>query len=354
MDYRRILHIDLDAFYASVEQRDNPALRGKPIAVGVSHARGVVATASYEARSYGVRSAMPSAVALRLCPHLIFVQGRMKVYREISAVINDIYHEFTDLVEPISIDEAFLDVTENKKGYALGRDCAVEIKRLIYERTGLIASAGVSYNKFLAKIASDWRKPNGLCVIHPSRAEHFIDRLPVGAIWGIGPVTEQKMELLGIRTGAQLRRQSLEFLIENFGKAGITYYNFVRGIDDRPVTPVRERKQVSSEVTFMDDIRSNINIDAVLVDLSAEVASRVRKKNFLGTSLTLKVRFSDFTTVTRSYTGQKVLNDRNDIYEIASRLMDKVDHTGLSVRLLGIAIGSRIHNDESTPDLPLF
>lgn len=352
MDYRRILHIDLDAFFASVEQRDNPELRGKPIAVGVSHVRGVVATASYEARSYGVRSAMPAKVALKLCPHLIFIQGRMEVYRQISSQIYQIYQEFTDLIEPVSIDEAFLDVTQNFKNYPLGQDCAIEIKKRIRNETGLVASAGVSYNKFLAKIASDWKKPNGLCVIHPSVATRFIDRLPVSSIWGIGPITQQKMEQLGIRTGAQLRRQSLEFLIHHFGKAGSSYYNFARGIDDRPVTPYRERKQVSAETTFLSDIKNDGNINDVLLNLSIEVLTRVRQKGFKGTTLMVKVRFSDFTTLTRSYSGENIFDDHRKIYDVAKKLVAKIGINGRSLRLLGIAIEHPINQDENSLFLP--
>ena len=225
----------MDAFYASVEQRDHPSLRGKPVAVGHAEKRGVVAAASYEARKFGIRSAMSSQKALQLCPHLIFVEGRMEVYKQVSAQIHSIFREYTDLIEPISLDEAFLDVTENKKGIDMAVDIAREIKQRIREELHLIASAGVSYNKFLAKIASDYRKPDGLCTIHPDQALDFIGHLPIEAFWGVGPVTAKKMHRLGIYNGETLRKCSLEMLIRQFGKAGTIYYDFARGEDHRPV-----------------------------------------------------------------------------------------------------------------------
>lgn len=352
--YRRIIHIDLDAFYASVEQRDHPELRGKAIAVGISQSRGVIATASYEARKFGIHSAMPSMVAKKLCPDLIFVQGRMDVYREISQIIHSIFHEYTNLVEPISIDEAFLDVTENFKGYELGCQCATEIKERIFQTTGLTASAGVSYNKFLAKIASDWRKPNGLCIIHPEKALQFIDQIPVKAFWGVGESTLEKMERLGIRTGAQLRKLPLDFLIKHFGKSGTSFYNFSRGIDHRPVVATRERKQVSSERTFMEDIRSEQKLDDVLQDLSFEVHRRAQKKGFKGMSLTVKLRFSDFTTITKSQTQDKYYESIEEIFSEARTLIGKIDHCGRGIRLVGIAIGNSKSEAEVQEKLDLF
>uniref|UniRef100_UPI002711D476 DNA polymerase IV n=1 Tax=uncultured Muribaculum sp. TaxID=1918613 RepID=UPI002711D476 len=233
MNERKIIHIDMDAFYASVEQRDNPELRGRPVAVGHAERRGVVAAASYEARRYGVRSAMSSQKAKRICPELIFVNGRMDVYKSVSQSIHDILHEYTDIIEPISLDEAFLDVTVNKPGIELGVDIAREIKRKIRERLNLVASAGVSYNKFLAKIASDYRKPDGLCTIHPSQALDFIAKLPIEDFWGVGPVTAGKMHSMGIHNGAQLRDCPKRILTRAFGKAGLIYYDFARGIDNR-------------------------------------------------------------------------------------------------------------------------
>lgn len=352
--YRRIIHLDLDAFYASVEQRDHPELRGKAIAVGISQARGVIATASYEARKFGIHSAMPSMVAKKLCPDLIFVQGRMDVYREISQTIHSIFLEYTNLVEPISIDEAFLDVTENFKGYELGCQCAVEIKQRIFQETGLTASAGVSYNKFLAKIASDWRKPNGLCIIHPEKALHFIDQIPIKAFWGVGEATLEKMERLGIRTGAQLRKLPLDFLIKNFGKSGTSFYNFSRGIDHRPVTATRERKQVSSERTFIEDIRNEQKLDDVLKDLSFEVHRRAQKKGFKGMSLTVKLRFSDFTTLTKTQTQNTYYETQEEILSEARNLIEKIDHCRRGIRLVGIAIGNAKNNDAVQEKLDLF
>ncbi len=253
----------MDAFYASVEQRDNPALRGKPIAVGHAEERGVVAAASYEARRFGVRSAMSSLKAKRLCPQLIFIPGRMEVYKSVSRQIHEIFHEYTDVIEPISLDEAFLDVTENKPGIPLAVDIAKEIKRKMRERLNLVASAGISYNKFLAKIASDYRKPDGLCTIHPAQALDFVARLPIESFWGVGPVTAKKMHTLGIHNGEQLRMQSLEMLTREFGKVGTVYYDFARGIDIRPVEAVRIRKSVGCEHTLEKDIskRSSVIIE---------------------------------------------------------------------------------------------
>ena len=236
---RKIIHIDMDAFFASVEQRDNPGLRGKPIAVGFDGPRGVVSTASYEARPFGVHSAMSIAMAKRRCPHLIIVKPHFEQYKAVSHQVDEIFHEYTDLVEPISIDEAFLDVTENKKGIDLAVDIAREIKQKIRERTSLTASAGISYNKFLAKIASDYRKPDGICTVHPDRALDFIAHLPVEDFWGVGPKTAERMHKMGIFNGEQLRSVSLHHLKEVFGKAGGIYYNFARGIDDRPVVTER-------------------------------------------------------------------------------------------------------------------
>lgn len=250
---RKIIHIDMDAFYASVEQRDCPELRGKPLAVGHAEERGVVAAASYEARRFGVRSAMSSQKAKRLCPQLVFVPGRMDVYKSVSRQIHEIFHEYTDLIEPLSLDEAFLDVTDNKQGILLAVDIAKEIKKRIREELSLVASAGVSYNKFLAKIASDYRKPDGLCTIHPDQALDFIANLPIESFWGVGPVTAKKMHQLGIHNGLQLRMCSLEMLIRQFGKAGTVYYDFARGIDLRPVEAVRIRKSIGCERTLEKD-----------------------------------------------------------------------------------------------------
>ena len=309
-NYRRILHLDLDAFFASVEQRDNPSLQGKAIAVGLNSARGVVASASYEARKLGVRSAMPSSVAARLCPNLIFVPGRMDEYKKASAEVFEIFSRYTNRRE-----------------------------------VGLIISAGVSYNKFLAKIASDWRKPDGLCVIHPNAALKFIDRLPVKAIWGVGPVTSQKMEALGIFTGKDLREKDLSFLVEQFGSSGLSYYNFARCIDDRPVRTERIRKQVSAEITLSKD-EGNLNkLEDTLSELTDYLMTRLRKNDFLGRSLTLKVRFHNFKTITRTQTSNSVFNEKSQILKTAESLLEKIDFNHQTVRLLGIAIGNRLEED---------
>ena len=307
MTGRKIIHIDMDAFYASVEQRDNPALRGKPIAVGHAEERGVVAAASYEARRFGVRSAMSSLKAKRLCPQLIFIPGRMEVYKSVSRQIHEIFHEYTDVIEPISLDEAFLDVTENKPGIPLAVDIAKEIKRKVRERLNLVASAGISYNKFLAKIASDYRKPDGLCTIHPAQALDFVARLPIESFWGVGPVTAKKMHTLGIHNGEQLRMQSLEMLTREFGKVGTVYYDFARGIDTRPVEAVRIRKSVGCEHTLEKDISKRSSVIIELYHAAVELVGRLEHANFRGNTLTLKIKFHDFSQITRSMTQTKEL-----------------------------------------------
>lgn len=293
----------MDAFYASVEQRDNPSLQGIPLAVGQADGRGVVAAASYEARRYGVRSAMSSSKAKKLCPGLKFVNCRFDVYKQVSASIHDIFHEYTDIIEPISLDEAFLDVTENFAGIELAVDIAREIKRKIRDRLSLVASAGVSYNKFLAKIASDYRKPDGLCVIPPQHALDFIAKMPVESFWGVGPVTAAKMHNLGIYTGEDLRKLTQGELRLYFGKAGPLYYNFARGLDNRPVEATRERKSRGVEHTFDHDISTDEEITEAATRLVAELMARLDKAGFNGTVLTLKVRFADFTQITRSLSG---------------------------------------------------
>ena len=335
--YRKIIHVDMDAFFASVEQRDHPALRGKPIAVGHAGARGVVATASYEARKFGVHSAMPSSKARELCPQLIFVHSRMRHYQAVSRQVREIFERYTDIIEPVSIDEAYLDVTVNKIGASTGLEIAKLIKQNICEELGLIASAGVSYNKFLAKIASDYRKPDGLCVIHPDQAIEFIDRLPIESFWGIGPATAKRLHALGIQTAPQLREMSLARLTELFGKAGLTYYNFVRGIDDREVTTYRERKSVGCEETFSQDIRGKA-IEQALESVIEELVRRVNKQNFKGKRLTLKVRFPDFTTLTRSSSGQEYLDNIKNVTQAAAKLLDNVTVPDTGIRILGLSV----------------
>lgn len=337
---RKIVHIDMDAFYASVEQRDRPELRGKPIAVGHAEGRGVVATASYEARRFGVRSAMPSARARELCPGLIFVEGRMSHYKAVSRSIHEIFHRYTDVIEPISLDEAFLDVTTNKAGIALGVDVAKAIKKAIREELGLVASAGVSYNKFLSKVASDWRKPDGLCTIHPDRALDFIDRLPVEVFWGVGPATAAKLHELGVYKAPELRAMPLSDLRRHFGTFGWSLYQFVRGIDHRPVRAFRERKSVGCEETFERDLRGTGEILAVLQSLTAELVGRLERSGFAGCTLTLKVRSFDFTTRTRSITSERPYAEADQILADAEKLLAAVVIPARGIRLLGLTVSS--------------
>ena len=340
MDERKIIHIDMDAFYASVEQRDHPELRGKAIAVGHSEERGVVAAASYEARKYGVRSAMSSLKAKQLCPHLIFVPGRMSAYKEVSAQIHAIFHDYTDLIEPLSLDEAFLDVTHNKKNIPLAVDIAKEIKLRIHEELNLVASAGISYNKFLAKVASDYRKPDGLCTIHPDQAQEFIDRLPIEAFWGVGKVTAKKMHTLGIHRGKELRQCTLEMLTRIFGKAGHIYYNFARGIDLRPVEAERIRKSVGCEHTLDKDITSQSSVIIELYHVATELVERLKRNGFSGNTLTLKIKFYDFKQITRSLTQEKELNRLEDILPLAKQLLKEVDYAIRPIRLIGLTVSN--------------
>lgn len=349
---RRIIHVDMDQFYAAVEQRDNPALRGKPVAVGHDAARGVVATASYEARKYGVHSAQPIQTAKRLCPGLLIVPPRFHVYKEVSAQIHAIFHDYTDLVEPLSLDEAFLDVTDNKRGITLAVDCAREIKQRIKDETALTASAGVSYCKFLAKIASDYRKPDGLFVIHPDRAQQFIDQLHVDRIWGVGQKTAEHMHRMGIFTGADLRQVSLTHLTEEFGKMGRVFYDFSRGIDPRPVISEWERKSVSCERTFEHDIFTSAQVTVELYHTVLELERRIAKSQFEGRTLTLKVKFSDFRQITRSITKPDILLTKSQLLPLAKQLLRQVTiDRAHPVRLLGLGVSGHALSAPSS-DLP--
>ena len=330
----------MDAFYASVEQRDNPELRGKPIAVGHAEQRGVVSAASYEARRYGVRSAMSSLKAKQLCPHIIFVPGRMNVYKEVSAQVHRIFQEYTDLIEPLSLDEAFLDVTHNKKGIELAVDIAKEIKKRIREELNLVASAGISYNKFLAKVASDYRKPDGLCTIHPDQAFEFISKLPIEAFWGVGKVTAQKMHSLGIHKGKDLQQCTLEMLTRLFGKAGHVYYDFAQGIDLRPVEAERIRKSVGCEHTLDKDITASSSVIIELYHVATELIERLKKSGFSGNTLTLKIKFYDFKQITRSITREQELNNMNDILPLAKQLLKEVDYSIRPIRLIGLTVSN--------------
>ena len=349
----KIIHVDMDQFFAAVEQRDHPELRGKPIAVGHDAERGVVSTASYEARRFGVHSAQSIQVAKRLCPQLIIVEPHFQKYKEVSAQLHEIFHDYTDLIEPISLDEAFLDVSENKKGIELGVDIAREIKQRIRETTGLTASAGVSYCKFLSKVASDWRKPDGLTVIHPDRALDFIAQLKIEKIWGVGLKTAEKMHRMGIFTGLDLRNMSLSRLTQEFGKMGQVFYDFSRGIDNRPVISEWERKSVSCEQTFESDINENAAVTIHLYHTVMELVRRIEKNDFEGRTLTLKVKFArereqtrqyakfqDFQQITRSITVDHVLRTKEEILPLAKQLMQQVEFHSHPIRLLGLGVSN--------------
>lgn len=351
MGYRKILHIDMDAFYASVEQRDDKSLRGKPVAVGEDVQRGVVSTASYEARKFGVRSAMSIQIAKRLCPELVIVPPRFEVYHSVSTEIHQIFAEYTDLIEPISLDEAFLDVTQNKKGVELGVEIVKEIKKRILYELILTASAGVSYNKLLAKIASDYRKPDGLCVIHPSRAEDFLRDLPVEDFWGVGPKTLEVMRSLGVFTGGDLKKMPLSALRRNFGKMGQIYYDFARGIDDRPVFADHERKSVGCEHTFEKDISTTSSVIIELYLLVLDLCERLNNSEFKGKTLTLKVKFYDFTQITRSITQKKILNTKEKILPLAKLLMKEVSYSYRPIRLLGLSVSNPMEPYYDTGEL---
>ena len=338
---RKIIHVDMDAFFASVEQRDHPELRGIPLAVGYDGPRGVVATASYEARRYGIHFAMPMMRAKWLCPHLTIVPGSYARYKEVSSQVHSIFHDYTDLIEPNSLDEAFLDVTENKKDIPLAVNIAREIRQRIRDEVHLTASAGISYNKLLAKIASDWRKPDGMTTIHPDRALDFIAQLRVEKLWGVGPRTAEKMHYMGIFTGGDLREVSLQHLIEVFGKMGKVYYDFARGIDNRPVETEWIRKSVGCERTFLEDIYKPSTVLVELYHATEELVRRIAKSDFVGHTLTLKVKFSDFTQITRSLTVQHSLLDKDGILPVAKRLLKEVGYSAdHPIRLLGLSVSN--------------
>ncbi|MFQ5729585.1 MAG: DNA polymerase IV [Waddliaceae bacterium] len=335
---RKIIHIDMDAFYASIEQRDNPDLRGKPVIVGGDpQNRGVVATCSYEARKFGVHSAMPTSRAYQLCPRGVIIRPRMDVYKRVSQKIREIFFQYTDLVEPMSLDEAYLDVTKNKKKEFSATRLALKIKRQIYEETELTASAGVSFNKFLAKAGSDWNKPNGLTVIPPEKAVEFIEKLPIRKFYGIGKVTEKKMLQRGIKTGADLRRVEREYLISQFGKMGAFFYNIAHCNDERPVNPARIRKSMGKEVTLQKDIIDKGEVTRIIYGLSAKVSSMLRKHKIQACTITLKVRYNDFTTVTRSVTLPTSFNEEGMIASVGIKLLEKTEAGRRFVRLLGVS-----------------
>ena len=337
---RKIIHVDMDAFYASVEQRDNPGLRGKPLAVGGSAARGVVAAASYEARTFGVHSAMPSVTAKRKCPDLIFVPPRFDVYRAVSEQIRAIFAEYTPLIEPLSLDEAYLDVTENLKGMEIATEIAEEIRAKIRAATGLTASAGVSYNKFLAKMASDQRKPDGLFVITPKNGPAFVEALTVKKFHGVGPATAERMKRHGIETGLDLKGKSLTFLQQHFGKSGPYFHGIARGVDLRPVRPDRVRKSVGAEDTFVEDLFTLEAAVGELQPLISKVWRHCEAHGISGKTVTVKVKYSDFTQATRSKTLATLLTGPADIAALAEPLVASVYPFRRGVRLLGVTLSS--------------
>jgi DNA polymerase-4 len=337
--YRKIIHIDMDAFYASVEQMDNPELKGKPLAVGGSEVRGVVSAASYEARKFGVRSAMSGIQAKRNCPDLIFVRPRFDRYKEISKKIRKIFHEYTDLVEPLSLDEAYLDVTQNKKGNPSATLIAQEIRQRIFEEVGLTASAGISVNKFVSKIASDYNKPNGQKTVNPEEVESFLENLDIKKFYGIGKVTTERMYHLGIFTGKDLKSKSAEFLEEHFSKSGLHFYNIVRGIHNSAVKPNRIAKSVAAEHTFNENLTSEIFMVEKLERIAAELENRLKKHNISGKTVTLKIKYSDFTTQTRSKTLPYFIADKGLLLETAKELLFQ-ERMKESVRLLGISLNN--------------
>jgi len=339
-EYRKIIHIDMDAYYASVEQRDDPALKNKPLAVGGNSERGVVAAASYEARKYGVRSAMPATIARRKCPQLIFVKPRFAVYQQVSQQIRDIFYQYTDLVEPLSLDEAYLDVTQNKKNLPSATLIAQEIKKRIKQETDLTASAGISINKFLAKVASDYQKPDGLTVIPPQKALAFIEMLPIEKFFGIGKVTTRKMRQMGVNNGADLKKWEEVQLVQKFGKMGRYFYQIARAQDHRAVEPHRIRKSISTENTFEQDLEDRESMTGELKILANKIVAWMDKNDVYGKTLTLKLRFSDFQIITRSKTMPYPINNIDLINELAEELLGKVELHDKKVRLLGLGISN--------------
>lgn len=337
--FRKIIHVDMDAYYASVAQLDNSELIGKAIAVGGGGDRGVVSAASYEARKFGVKSAMSNVLAKQKCPHLIFVKSDFARYKELSARIREIFYDYTDLVEPLSLDEAYLDVTENKKGNPSANDIAREIRQRIFDETGLRASAGISINKFIAKVASDINKPNGQKTVHPEEVIKFLEELPVNKFYGVGKVTAAKMYNLGIFVGNDLKRKTLEELVTLFGKSGSHYFNIVRGIHNSPVKPNRIRKSVGAERTFFENISSEVFMLEKLENIADEIEKRMTKSKAKGKTITLKIKYSDFTQQTRSKTLHNFIFLKKDFFPIVKELLyqEKLKN---SVRLLGISFSN--------------
>ena len=343
---RKIIHVDMDAFFASIEQRDNPAIRGKPVAVGGTSNRGVVAAASYEARKFGVRSAMPTVMARKKCPELIFMPPRMNEYKLASQIIRSIFLSYTDLVEPLSLDEAYLDMTGCQLHQGSATLAAKAIQQRINEETGLTASAGVSFNKFLAKVSSGYQKPNGLTVIRPEEATPFIEQLSIDKFFGVGPKTAEKMRAMGINTGMDLKGRTKEELVNAFGKAGSYYYGIARGIDNRPVEPNRIRKSIGAECTFERDIKTLDEMKVRLEVIADNLWRRIRKAGMFGKTLTLKVKFGDFRQITRSHTHRENIDCFKKIWSSAKRLLEQSGVNGQRVRLLGLSVSSLGENGD--------
>lgn len=338
---RKIIHIDMDAFFAAVEQRDNPKLKGLPVVVGGNpQSRGVVATCSYEARRYGIHSAMSSSRAYKLCPKAIFIRPRMAEYKAVSNQIREIFSEYSDFVEPLSLDEAFLDVTLNKMQLKSATDTAIEIKNKIFSVTGLTASAGVSFSKFIAKVASDIQKPDGLTVVPPKAGERFVENLPIKKFFGVGRVTEKKMLKLGIKTGADLKLKDRAFLMREFGKNGDYFFRVVRGLDKRPVNPNRIRKSIGRETTLQVDISDKNKILEILSGIADQVDLILKKGNKKGKTVTLKIRYADFKTVTRSRSLMKGIDDADTIMVQVKELLEATEINTKKVRLLGITLSN--------------
>lgn len=344
---RKIIHIDMDAFYASVEQRDRPELKGKPVAVGGDGKRGVIAAASYEAREFGVRSAMSSRMAVQKCRHLVFVYPRFHVYKEVSNQIREIFFEYTDKVEPLSLDEAYLDVTENKKGLDSATQIANEIRAKILDVTQLTASAGISMNKFLAKTASDINKPNGYCLIHPTKAEEFVKQLPIEKFFGIGKATAKRMNRLNIHTGEDLLKYDLPQMVRLFGKSGNYYHKIVRAIDDREVKPNRKAKSVSVENTFRDDLTEVEEIQNQLSSLTSELIRRLKNRGIAYKTVVLKVRYEDFETISRNKSLGSYEQDLELIGQLAMELWAPLEAERRPIRLLGIGVANILRPDEA-------
>jgi len=348
---RKIIHIDMDAFYASVEQRDFPEFRGKALAVGGSPSgRGVVATASYEARKFGVKSAMSSRMALQLCPHLLFTRPRFDVYKEVSNHIRSIFHRYTDLIEPLSLDEAYLDVTEDKLNIGSAIEIARQIKQAIHDELQLTASAGVSVNKFVAKIASDFQKPDGLTFIGPSKVTKFLEALPIHKFFGVGKVTAKKMNQMGVHIGADLKRFSEIEIQQHFGKSGKFFYQMVRGMDERPVRPNRISKSVGSEDTFESDLTDPELMKVEIARLAERVFARLERGEKFGKTVTLKIKYADFSQITRSKTGLISLSKLHEIQDYAYELLEKVDMQDKRVRLLGVTVSNFQCEQHDTPE----